>query len=317
MFAGRGLETTFTFLKMASTKLARYKNIRTFFCLPREDVIFQHIFSHLDIIQLFLCRRVCKLFKELCDAYFNVCKCLNCVPAAGRITESAFDFMTRENTNLQDIVLKHCKGWLKDNSFIRVIRRSHRLKKIDLTGCSSLTNTSLFSLAHCCSFLKNLTLRECRWVSTEALIQLAMGCKQLEFIDLTGCWQVSDNCVCLLASTCTGLRVIVLNDCYSISNASAETIAKSCPGVIHIGIRGCWRVTDTAVYLIGEYCRKLRSLEVKDCRDVTEISLSRLRVRGVQIDVPQPSRMQRWINHLGDGINYEQKWNIPAINLNI
>lgn len=302
---------------MAATSRNEYSYRGTIFSLPQEDVIFQQIFSRLSIIQLFLCRRVNRLFKELCDAYFRVWKSVDFAPVANRMTESAFEMITQESTNLQEILVKHCKSWLRESTFVGILQRNHRLKKLDVTGCSSLTNVTLSSLAKFCCSLKELSLRECRWVSAEALVQLAMACNQLEFIDLTGCWQVNDKCVCFCVSSCTGLKEIVLNDCYSISNLSVEAIAKSCPGLLHIGIRGCWRVTNSAVSLIGEYCKELQRLEVKDCRDVTEISLTRLRVRGVQIDVERPSRMQRWIDHLDRGINNQQHWAAPALNLNI
>ena len=289
----------------------------TFFHLPREDVVFQHVFSRLDIVQLFQCRRVCKLFKEICEAYFRAWKVLDCASVASRMTEQSFELITRDSTKLQQIILKYCKSWLRESSFVEILKRNDRVQKLDLTGCSSLTNVSLFSLASFCLSLKELWLRECRWVSVEALSQLAMNCNKLEFIDLTGCWQVTDNCVCLLATFCENLRYITLNDCYSISNCSVEVIAKSCPRLVHIGIRGCWRVTNSAVSLLGEYCKQLKSLQVKDCRDITEVSLARLRVRGVQIDVEQPSKHRRWIDHLDAQIHHEQQWVAPAINLNI
>ena len=38
--------------------------------------------------------------------------------------------------------------------------------------------------------------------------------------------------------------------------------------------------------MLGEYCKTLKALQVRECRDITEISLSKLRARGMKIDIP-------------------------------
>lgn len=50
-------------------------------------------------------------------------------------------------------------------------------------------------------------------------------------------------------------------------------------------MRGCWWVLNFVVKMVGEYCFLLMILEVRDCRDIFEVSLVRLRIRGVKIDV--------------------------------
>lgn len=80
-------------------------------------------------------------------------------------------------------------------------------------------------------------------------------------------------------------------------------------------MRGCWWVLNFVVKMVGEYCFLLMILEVRDCRDIFEVSLVRLRIRGVKIDVEQI----KWINMLV-GLNeyLEQRdWRIFMVNLNI
>jgi len=44
--------------------------------------------------------------------------------------------------------------------------------------------------------------------------------------------------------------------------------------------------------MAGEYCSQLKQLVVSDCRDVSEDSLRYLRNKGVQVDIPLPSRLE-------------------------
>ena len=59
---------------------------------------------------------------------------------------------------------------------------------------------------------------------------------------------------------------------------------------------------------IGEYCRNLRVLLVRECRDINEISLSRLRVRGVKMDVNPPGQY---------GVDFLTRVNYPKLHLQI
>lgn len=285
------------------------------FNLPWEDVVFPHIFPCFTIPQLFQLRKVCIFFREACDSYFSWQRTLDCSRISSRLTSNAFMLMTKSNSCLRTLVLKNCKSWLSDDVLVELLKRNTRLCELDLTACSSLTNLALFTLAEFNPDLKVLKLRECRWVSSDAITQLSLCCNSLQIIDLTGCWDVADSCVSSLASCCNGLQTVLLNDCYGISDNCVRIIANSCPQLKHLGLRGCWRVSNSAVKLIGEYCSLLSVLEVKDCRDISEVSLARLRVRGVQIDV-EKTKWQRMA--IGVNENREQMdWQFPLVNLNI
>ena len=281
----------------------------SFFDLPWEDVVFVHILPHLSLRQLFQCRRVCKVLKEITDTYFKICRKLDCSEVSCRLTGPAFDLMTKASTHLQCLRLAYCKNWLDQDALRNILKQNPRLQELDLTGCSSLTNLTLFTLTESCRSLKELRLRECRWVSSDAVTQLSLCCTDLEVVDLGGCWEVVDACVASLVSCCTKLKFLSVNDCYSVSDQSISLIAKCCSGLQHLGVKSCWRVTNSSIVLVGEYCKQLKSLEVKDCRDINEISLARLRPKGIQIDVKQMKPMfLRWE---GDG------WPRPSFNLNI
>lgn len=286
-----------------------------FFSLPWEDVVFLHIFPHFTIPQLFQFRRVCRFCRDACDSYFAWQRSLDCCQVSSRLTSNAFTLITKSNSCLRLLKLKNCKNWLSDTVLVEILKRNPRLYELDLTGCSCLTNATLFTLAEFNPGLKVLKLRECRWVSSDAITQVSLCCNGLQHVDLTGCWEVMDSCVSSLASCCNGLQTLLLNDCYGVSDNSIRIIANSCPKLTHLGLRGCWRVSNSAVKLIGEYCPYLSVLEVKDCRDISEASLARLRNRGVKVDV-QTSKWRRMPVGLHD-CPEQRDWRIPVVNLNI
>ncbi|XP_001626109.3 F-box/LRR-repeat protein 15 [Nematostella vectensis] len=289
-----------------------------FFDLPWEDVVFSHILSHLKLSQVFLLRRVCRTFHEMCSVYFKTSSSLD-FSGETRLTSEALRIITRENISLQKLVLKNCKNPLKEDALKDILQRNPRLIVLDLSGCSTLTNLTSFTIAEFCPLLKEIRLSECRWVSPDGIIQVSLCCKDLEIVDLTGCWEITDHSVCSLASFCNKLKVILLNGCYSISDDSVRAIGRLCPSLTDLGLCGCWRVSNPAISHIGEYCSKLKFLAVKDCRDVTEASLARLRARGVEVDIAKP--MGRYSGLLPLHMHHVPMpeyahWNVPSFNLN-
>jgi F-box/leucine-rich repeat protein 15 len=288
-----------------------------FFDLPWEDIVFSHIFNTMSLSQISLCRRVCKTFKDICDNYFKTCRVLNCSEAKDRLTPEAFDFITRGNTSLQRLILNNCRNSVSEGVLVKILKENPNITHLDLSGLSSLTNLTLFTIAEHCKMLKVIRLSECRWVSSDGIVNLSLCCADLEHIDLTGCWEVTDYCITSLSSFCNKIKYISLNGCYSISDNCLRSISRSCPQLTFLGLKGCWRVSDDAVRSIGEYCQSLESLEVKDCRDVTEASLCRLRLRGVKIDVLKPAARGVPFLPLQMRLADPMFSHMPVVNLNI
>jgi len=117
------------------------------------------------------------------------------------------------------------------------------------------------------------------------------GC--LKEIDLTGCWELNDKVVINLVSRFPKLKKVTLGNIYSLTDLTMRALAAHTKKLSELDIRGCWRISDGGVQLVAEYCRSLSQLYVKECRDITEQSLSRLRRRGVRIDLKLDSAMLR------------------------
>lgn len=170
--------------------------------IPWEDVVFKYIMPCLPLQTKFQLRRVSKQCLEMVTLYFSISHTVNTCRIANKMTAGAFSIMTKNNTSLQDLVLRNSKDWLSDAVLMPVLKQSSRLQRLDISNCTVMTNTSLQVLGVNCQNVKRLSLSECHWVSADGLTVLAMQCVNLESLDLTGCWGVNDEAITLIAMQC-------------------------------------------------------------------------------------------------------------------
>ncbi|KAB0392832.1 hypothetical protein E2I00_018202 [Balaenoptera physalus] len=108
-------------------------------------------------------------------------------------------------------------------------------------------------------------------------------------LDLTACRQLKDEAIVYLAQRRgAGLRSLSLAVNANVGDVAVQELARNCPELQHLDLTGCLRVGSDGVRTLAEYCPALRSLRVRHCHHVAEPSLSRLRKRGVDIDVEPP-----------------------------
>nr|KAF6456008.1 F-box and leucine rich repeat protein 15 [Rousettus aegyptiacus] len=101
--------------------------------------------------------------------------------------------------------------------------------------------------------------------------------------------QLKDEAIVYLAQRRgAGLRSLSLAVNANVGDAAVQELARNCPELEHLDLTGCLRVGSDGVRTLAEYCPALRSLRVRHCHHVAEPSLSRLRKRGVDIDVEPP-----------------------------
>lgn len=255
--------------------------------LPWEDVVFQHILTRLHLPEVFRLRAVNSQFLDCVTQYLTTCKSLNLTMVGPYFRAEAFQLVTRDAYCMQRLVLRHAKDWLVDSLLMPVFGVNCRLQHVDLTCCTSLTCASIEKVAVHCKGLQQLFLRDCHWLTNEGVLVVAFNCPQLEKLDIGGCWQVNNSAILTLAKFCKQLRYLSVAKIYGLTDVSIYKVAKNCRMLRHLNLQGCWRVTDEAIRVLGEHCKDLKMLHVRECRDITEISLARLRVKGVLVDLPQ------------------------------
>ncbi|XP_041363918.1 F-box/LRR-repeat protein 15-like [Gigantopelta aegis] len=274
----------------------------TYLSLPWEHVIYRYVMPCLSLKEIFQQRLVCRQFKELVDRYFQLTFLVDISRVPGRMTALAFSIMVDNNRCLRYLTLHNAKDWLCDQLLLPVFENNPHLQKLDLTNCSSLTETSLNAVAVQCPRLRILVLRNCHWVSPTGISMVTVCLPDLEHLDLTGCWDLQDKAIISLVMQCNKLRYLSLSKIYSLTDNAINVVAHCCVGLQHLNIQGCWRITNDSIRLLGAYCQCLEALQVKDCRDINEISLAHLRARGVKIDCRPPPGTQ-YLMYLSENLH--------------
>lgn len=273
-------------------------SVITFLDIPWDDVLFQYILPLLPVQTLFQLRRVSTLSRAMIREYFSQAKEINIARIAGRVTADAFHILSDDNTNLLRINLRNSKNWLSDELLTPVLKCNPRLQLLDLTNCTSVTNTTLQCLAVNCPNLQKLILRDCVWLSPEGVTVIGLYCKNLEAIDFSGCWNVNDESLTVIVSSCRKLKSVQLAKIYGLTDSSMTVLAKCSNQLQHLNIQGCWRVTDDSIRFLAEYGKNLKMLQIRECHQVTEMTLSKLRANGVKMDKLSPPSQQPRINQL-------------------
>ncbi|XP_052069535.1 F-box/LRR-repeat protein 15-like [Mytilus californianus] len=279
------------------------------FHLPWEDIIFRYIMPCLPLPTQFKLRIVSKDCKELVGAYFRSCKTCNICRVVGQITAKSFVILTEDNTSFTSLVLRNAQNWLTDGLLLPVLEHNSKLQKIDLTHCSSISNSCLHTISIKCSQLTTLSLRECHWVSEAGITVVLMNCPNLKQLDLTGCWLLNDDTVMLIAQVCKNLKFLSIAKIYGVTDFALNVLAKTALSLQHLNVQGCWRLTNSSIIILGEYGKCLEALQVRDCRDITEASLARLRTRGIKIDVRPPPEARN-LNILHNALGLRQRLNV-------
>uniref|UniRef100_G3SYX8 F-box/LRR-repeat protein 15 n=1 Tax=Loxodonta africana TaxID=9785 RepID=G3SYX8_LOXAF len=258
--------------------------------LPWEDVLLPHVLSRVPLRQLLrLQRRQPGLPGVSAAAPGGVAPAFDAASVGPQIPRAALTRLLRDAEGLQELMLAPCHEWLSDEDLVPVLVRNPQLRSVALAGCGQLSRRALGALAEGCPRLQRLSLAHCDWVDGLALRGLADRCPALEELDLTACRQLKDEAIVYLAQRRgAGLRSLSLAVNANVGDTAVQELARNCPQLEHLDLTGCLRVGSDGIRTLTEYCRALRSLRVRHCHHVAEPSLSRLRKRGVDIDVEPP-----------------------------
>lgn len=254
--------------------------------LPWEDVLLPHILSRVPLCQLLQLQRVSRAFRALVQLHLAGLRRFDAAEVGPNIPRTALVWLLRDAERLQELALAPCHEWLSDLDLVPVLARNPQLRSVALAGCGLLSRRTLGALAEGCPRLQRLSLAHCDWVDGLALRGLVDRCPALEELDLTACRQLKDEAIVYLAQRCgSGLRSLSLAINANVGDTAIQELARNCPELEHLDLTGCLRVGSDGIRTLAEYCPALRSLRVRHCHRVAEPSLSRLRKRGVDIDV--------------------------------
>jgi len=106
------------------------------------------------------------------------------------------------------------------------------LRRVDLSGCRSLTDASLAALSErCVGRLRELAFAATRVTDAGVMAlvagcpRLVAGCPRLQRVDLADCVALSDAAVRSLASSCPRLERVTLRRCRPLAGTSLDAVA--------------------------------------------------------------------------------------------
>ena len=136
------------------------------------------------------------------------------------------------------------------------------LRRVDLSGCRSLTDAALAALAErCLNRLRELAFAATR-VTDAGVAALVAGCPRLQRVDMADCPALSDAAVQSLASCCPRLERVSLRRCRQLTSAALDALVRHCPHLQTLDLGGT-SIDAVTPLVLG--LPKLHQLVLDDC----------------------------------------------------
>jgi hypothetical protein len=151
-------------------------------------------------------------------------------------------------------------------------RIGRQLLRINLDGCTLISDAEMDKLAARCPRLQNVCLRSCSKITDATAASIATHCQGISVLDLSYT-RVTDIGLGVIGGKCRGLEEIVLSD-LNITDVGVGKIAESGSNLECVDLHGCSAVTDISMTSLAQ-CPKLRTLRV-GLTQLTDAGLARL-----------------------------------------
>lgn len=234
-----------------------------------------HRLAHLNVAS-------CNITDESLEAIGQGCKQLKHINISNcnRIRPAGIESLARNCTNLVSFISTACgEATINDESLKALSQHCHRLKMINLNGCSAITDVGVKHLAENCHQLFYVCLSKCFALTDQALISLGQGCPQLKTLGLIGCHQLTDHGFQALTKNCRQLQDLDLEDCVLITDQTLFHLTNNCTNLKRLALSHCDLITDEGIKYIGTSAKSAESiqyLELDNCTQLTDTAIEQL-----------------------------------------
>lgn len=154
------------------------------------------------------------------------------------------------------------------------LAKANKLERLDLSGCTNLTDEMLESLSHmdCFANLRSLNLSGCADITDAGLAPL-QGLHQLSFLNLAGCTDITDASLAYLSGL-DKLESLDLNLCINLTDEGLAHLS-GLRNLKALNLSSCALITDVGLESLGGL-GNLSSLELGDCSRITDEGLAHL-----------------------------------------
>lgn len=154
-----------------------------------------------------------------------------------------------------------------------------KVKDVNLTSCSGLSDLAVGHLFHRAKQLRAITLSSCTGISDQALawmledmLDKSKGGECLEHVDVSYCPQLSANAIRQLVVQCPSLTSLNLSGCVHLTDTNLIEIISSCEKLVRLEVGFCRELSDRVVLAIAQQL-SLEELNLARCVKITDESL--------------------------------------------
>ncbi|KAI1437416.1 RNI-like protein [Xylaria sp. CBS 124048] len=179
-------------------------------------------------------------------------------------------------SRVERLTLTNCQG-LTDGGLTPILRSSHHLLALDISGDNNITEASILAIAENCHKLQGLNISGCRQISNESLVQLAHSCRFIKRLKLNDCNQLNDTAVLAFAHNCPNILEIDLHQCTNIGNDPISALLSREHSLRELRLANCDLIDDTAfLTLPSKTYENLRILDLTSCTRLTDRAVEKI-----------------------------------------
>jgi len=132
--------------------------------------------------------------------------------------------------------------------------------------------------------LKKLNLSDCSFLTDAAINSIAETCVELEEISLSFCCALTDECILNLITKCKELKTLDLNYCgLAVTDDICHTIANECQNLTCLGFRGCIQITDEGIKVLLNSKSNLKKINCSQCTNISNETRRLLEDHGIEL----------------------------------
>ncbi|OUM67725.1 hypothetical protein PIROE2DRAFT_4800, partial [Piromyces sp. E2] len=132
--------------------------------------------------------------------------------------------------------------------------------------------------------LKKLNLSDCSFLTDAAINSIADTCSELEEISLSFCCALTEECILNLITKCKELKVLDLNYCgLAVTDDICNTIAKECKNLTSLGFRGCIQITDEGIDILLNNKSNLKKINCSQCSNISNEKRKLIESKGIEL----------------------------------
>ncbi|GFN89651.1 F-box/lrr-repeat protein [Plakobranchus ocellatus] len=179
------------------------------------------------------------------------------------------------------------------------------LEKININGCSKLTDSGLQTVVKRCPELRCLDMQGCTLITNTGVTEAVSRCVNLERLDVTGCPLVTCISLTEAALHCGAarhlqriyLRYLDMSDCPHVTDGDLLTVSSQCTQLLFFYLRRCPLVSDLGVSYIATNCGSLREVSLSDCHNVTDLGMRELAKLGENLRYLSVAKCEKVSDH--------------------